>query len=156
MPIAASARRQRMLGSSACTMPRVTLLRVVAIWAPTSTARSAMPVYTEAISSSKAPKMPITKGSWLGPTGVVVMSRSAVTGALCRRVVRDWVARMPWVSQSSLTSTASVRSSTPNTRRGSSSPVPSASPAPLVIRPWTTRRSHTGPSEVKILVPVNS
>ena len=56
---------------------------------------------------------------------------------------------MPWVSQSSSTSTSSVRSSTPNTSRGSAS-------EGSATRPCTTRRSHTGAREVKIFVPVRT
>ena len=69
------------------------------------------------------------------------------TATPSRRVVIDWVARIPRVSQSStMEYPGSSRWTRPNTDLG---------PSSRSARPKTSRRVHAGDSEVKIFVPSN-
>ena len=109
-----------------------------------SSARSAIPAYTEPISSRKFAKIPKTNGSAFGPTGRMRATRSAGTTAPSSTV--DWlcVARMPRVSQSS-------SAFQPGVSRVMK-PWMSWSPC----RPKMPSRVHAGLSDVKIFVPVNA
>ncbi|CPU64726.1 Uncharacterised protein [Mycobacteroides abscessus] len=145
---AASARRQRTSGSSESGAPSFFIdVRRRAAATPSSSARSAMPVYTDASSVSNVVKIPTTRGSRVGPGGSRRTTRSTGANAPSSTVERDCDARMPIVSQSSSTWTPASRDTNACPRRGAS--------RDWVSSPSTPSRVHAGEFDVKILRPWN-
>ena len=98
---AMSATRRRTSGSWEYGLPVFIDVRRPTASTASSSARSAIPAYTAASSTSNDVKMPRTYGSSDGPGGNRRSTRSAGAWAPSSIVVRDWEARMPIVSQSS-------------------------------------------------------